>query len=246
VIRGIIPPLPSLSRQQPRGMRMGNGNFGSFDPSFRAQQQQQQLHMIQQQRQAAAQAQQNGTEQVTPATESSPSVEGQITNDKPSFPSSVPPKPVAATNPPASMPTIVRSASQPGVVRVHANGFSSRSHSPAPSNVSFHGHGHPRRAGSRVPFPNANGSAPANGDSRSASVDRSAKQQLQRIPGADEFPALGGASASLNGAQQANGKTAAQVLSAPAPVKPVNSKGEDGDDSGSASDQSEQNVGPAR
>jgi hypothetical protein len=258
VIRGIIPPLPSLARQ-PRGMRMGmgmgpGGNFGSFDPSFRAQQQQQQLLFIQQQRQAAAQAHQNGIEEVTPSAETATATPVNGSPEKPTLPSSVPAKPTAApTNPAAPLPAIVRSASQPGIARVHANGYISRSHSPAPSNVSFHGNGHPRRAGSRVPFPNGgvNGHVNGNGDvngnasGRSASTERHATgrpPQPQRVPRADEFPALGGAPTSPNGAQQVNGKTAAQVLSAPAPVKVTPAKAEDAEDEGSASGQSDQNV----
>jgi hypothetical protein len=119
---------------------------------------------------------------------------------------------------------IARSASQPGVQRFQANGFHphphSRSQSPAPSNVSFNGNGHPRRAGR--PF---NTSGPAQGAGAGVrSV--SAGENKQRIPGADDFPALGGAGgASGNTSPQekstaAFSKTAAQVLSAPAPPKP--------------------------
>jgi hypothetical protein len=221
-----------------------SGNFGPFDPSFRAQQQhQQQLHFLQQQQRNAAGQDQNGAEASPIPAIAETSVEAQ--DDKPALPSSVPPKPsTAATNPAAPSPAIVRSASQPGIARVHANGFISRSQSPAPSNVSFHGNGHPRRAGSRVPFPNGNGNTNG-GDSRSASVDRSGRaQSTQRVPGADEFPALGGAPTSPNAAQQGNGKTAAQVLSAPAPVRttPASPKTESANGDAVSANGSEQNV----
>ncbi|WWC88600.1 uncharacterized protein L201_003513 [Kwoniella dendrophila CBS 6074] len=142
----------------------------------------------------------------------------------------------AATSAAAPTPNIIRSASQPGVQRVHANGNNSRSHSPAPSNVSFHGNGHPRRAGSRVP-PQVNGHGHghfANNGPRSASNgagERKGSSLNQRVPQAHEFPALGlgGANGTTtppnekkesNNASTWNGKTAAQVLSAPAPPKP--------------------------
>ncbi|WWC62627.1 uncharacterized protein I303_105224 [Kwoniella dejecticola CBS 10117] len=148
----------------------------------------------------------------------------------------LPAKPVV---PAMSGSNIIRSASQPGVQRGHLNGNASRSHSPAPSNVSFHGNGHPRRAGSRVPGPagphahaQANGHY-INGRSSSAGEKKMPSAPLQRVPLAHEFPALGlgSGSGSRPGSNPTtpstekkehswNGKTAAQVLSAPAPPKP--------------------------
>jgi hypothetical protein len=59
---------------------------------------------------------------------------------------------------------------------------------------------------------------------RSASAGAGAGQaSKQRIPNADEFPALGGMSGSTSPQEKsvsAFSKTAAQVLSAPAPPKP--------------------------
>lgn len=83
---------------------------------------------------------------------------------------------------------------------------------------------------------NGNGNAQVNGNGnghgpRSASVETKPQAQAQarrnqRVPGADEFPALGG----MNGVDSkqtspvARGRTAAEVLSAPAPEKPVVAK----------------------
>ncbi|ORY28485.1 hypothetical protein BCR39DRAFT_534866 [Naematelia encephala] len=219
VVRGLIPPLPTLSRQ-PRGMRMmGPGNYGSFDQALRQQQHQQQLQFLQQQRAAVQEGQQQVSD--TPSTDTASPGEPTTPAEKLPVHPSVPPKPVASPLPP-----IARSASQPGVQRVHANGATSRSQSPAPSNVSFHGNGHPRRAGSstRVPFVNGARSASTGANGGKAAPP-------QRVPGADEFPALGGL-ASPSGEKKESGwnKTAAQVLSAPAPVaakpEPTNGDGE--------------------
>ncbi|WVQ83001.1 hypothetical protein IAT38_005139 [Cryptococcus sp. DSM 104549] len=270
VVRGVIAPLPSLSRQN-RGMRMGGPGFNSFDPAFRQQQaHQQQMQFLQHQRMAAAQAQQGVPAPVAegdaPATaakadapaaaeapaaakedkEAAASTEAtatpaQAAPAQQSTAAALPPKPAAA-----AMPSIIRSASQPGVQRVHANGLNSRSHSPAPSNVSFHGNGHPRRAGSRAPNGGANGAANggagANGGARSASSGAAEKkaQPAQRVPQAHEFPALGIATPTSEKKEPqwgAGGKTAAQVLQAPAPVKPVAVKV--ADEEGSVSGKSE-------
>lgn len=68
----------------------------------------------------------------------------------------------------------------------------------------------PRRAAAR-PF-----AAPAQQRANSAGANK------QRVPSADEFPALAGSTGSLAAsAEKRDGKTAAQVLSAPAPSKPV-------------------------
>jgi hypothetical protein len=143
------------------------------------------------------------------------------------------PKPVSAVNPSNANlninanSAVARSASQPGHQRFQQNGFHSRAQSPnAPFNGNGNGNG-PRRAGR--PFPNAN--ANANGHPmqqqgvRSVSASAGARANKQRIPNADEFPALGGMSMSGNTSPQEKssavfGKTAAQVLSAPAPPKP--------------------------
>jgi hypothetical protein len=250
VVRGILPPLPSLSRQ-PRAMRMG-ANFGPFDPAFRHQQL---MAFVQQRGVAQPNAEGEGEvsptidEDVVPADVEAPSAvpaeatpnatdSTSETSDRPTqthtLPASVPPKPIVVPVPP-----VIRSASQPGVQRVHANGISSRSHSPAPSNVSFHGNGHPRRGGSRAPF---NGPGPHGSRSSSAGTEI-AKALPQRVPGADEFPALGGLTEKKD-APVANGKTAAQVLSEPAPPKPVTVKvtPADGDESASVSSKSDDNV----
>jgi len=196
-----------------------SGGFG-YDPSFRPQQHGQQNGAMPNgvhgqgipEGESVAQ-----TNEATPAesNDAAEAANGTTAEDKPVLPASVPQKPVAATtgNGVDNSSPIVRSASQPGVQRVHANGFTSRSHSPAPSNVSFHGNGHPRRAGGvRAPYNGTRSSS--TGESRLA----------QRVPGADDFPALGGMGGSVNtsprpDAEKRDGKTAAQVLSAPAPVK---------------------------
>ncbi|WVQ73171.1 hypothetical protein IAR50_002735 [Cryptococcus sp. DSM 104548] len=226
VVRGVLPPLPPLGNGK-RNMRANgpNGGFAPFDPSFRQQQQyQQQMQFLQHQRMAAAQAQQ-GQAAATPAegkVDEAVAEEGKEAEgaDKEAASAATPANTLPAKPLAAPMPTIIRSASQPGVQRVHANGLSSRSHSPAPSNVSFHGNGHPRRAG-RVP--NANGVA----SGRSASSGPE-KKVSQRIPGADEFPVLGTpTSEKKEPVWGVAGKTAAQVLQAPAPVKPVTAKSEE-------------------
>lgn len=179
--------------RQPRAMRMGN--FGPFDPAFRQQQQ------FLQQRAAQEQASTNPDPIAEAETPGEP-INGSVT-------------PPTLANP---TPPITRSASQPGVQRVNVNGFTSRAHSPAPSNVSFHGNGHPRRTGGPVRAPFVNGQI--NGQ-RSSSAGAEAKQ---RIPGADDFPALGGMNGASEKAQPQYQKgTAAQVLSQPAPPKPVES-----------------------
>lgn len=112
---------------------------------------------------------------------------------------SLPPKP-SSSLPPS------RSGSQPGHARVHA-GVHSRSHSP---------NGAPRRGG---------GPRYANGHTSRSSSNGGEKKPVppQRIPRADEFPALsmgGSPTPSTERREPSWGKTAAQVLSEPAPVKP--------------------------
>jgi len=237
VVRGVIPPLPSLGKQ-PRGMRMSGGGFGGFDPNFRAQHGFVQQNGFAPQAQASAAASQQpqaipegdvaSAETAVPQTNGPTETKtesAETTSEEKSaasaLPASVPAKPVTNNNNSGAPVPIGRSASQPGIQRVHANGFSSRSHSPAPSNVSFHGNGHPRRAGSRVPFV---------GGGRSSSTTGENTRQAQRVPGADEFPTLGGGSANTSPKPDTGdkwgGKTAAQVLSAPAPHRPKASEPE--------------------
>lgn len=225
VIRGLIPPAPPLARA-PRPMRMGN--FNQFDPT----------------RQFVPRPQTNGDETnghlATPVesvvAESSPVAEEvdeqkqqQKQADQAKAAESAKPVPVTATTTAAQQPNlhvngngIARSASQPGVQRFQANGFHSRSQSPAASNVSFHGNGHPRRGGR--PF---NAGLHNGGVNGTRSV--SAGENKQRVPSADEFPALGGMSGNTSPAERSSAtfsKTAAQVLSAPAPPKPETPKQE--------------------
>lgn len=237
VVRGVVPPLPTLGRQHRnmRNMHAANGGFGAFEPNFRPQPLAQ--GFVPQHQQARPQA--NGSSEPHPdSTENglspdatlptSPQVITDLTASVPTLPS----KPAASTPP---LPTLARSASQPGVQRVHVAGFTSRAQSPAPSNVSFHGNGHPKRAG-RGPFaPGAAGLAAApRGPAVSQERGRTGPPRpQQRVPGAEEFPALGNGatSPSANSPEQkvANGgpaKTAAQILSAPAPYRPVAPKKE--------------------
>ncbi|WVO14217.1 hypothetical protein L204_101849 [Cryptococcus depauperatus] len=234
VVRGVLPPLPPLGHQK-RNMRMMGAGFQPFDPAFRQQQYQQQMQFLQHQRMAAAQAQQ-GQVPITevdggaklPEGEAEKSqvapVSAEVEVTSVSSAVTLPPKPAAP------LPSLLRSASQPGVQRVHANGFNSRSHSPASSNVSFHGNGHPRRAASRV----TNAHAGVNGRSTSGGSE---KKLVQRVPRADEFPVLG---TSTNEKKEpvwgVNGKTVAQVLQAPAPIKTQSVKIQIDDDSASSKD----------
>jgi hypothetical protein len=65
-------------------------------------------------------------------------------------------------------------------------------------------------------------------NSRSISIPAGQREVKQKLPSADDFPALSGSTGSLMGDSAVlvtpaafNGKTAAQVLSAPAPAKPA-------------------------
>ena len=231
VVHGIIPPLPTLSRQPRAMMRMMNtSSFGPLDPALRQQKYQQ--HFTQQQRSADTQGQLKPA--MSELSEISHGVElPAVEKEKPMLPASVPPKPVDAP-----LPALVRSLSHPEIQRIHMNGVSARSDSPALSNVSFHGNGHPRRVQGRTPHINGTGSGGSNGDRSSSTGAMGKKSDLQRIPGADDFPALGG-SMSMTGDKRdspiANGKTAAQVLSLPAPsraadILPMSVDGDVGDD----------------
>ena len=69
---------------------------------------------------------------------------------------------------------------------------------------------------------------------RSTSIPAITKEVKQKLPSADDFPALAGSTGSLNGDSGVivkpgpyGNKTAAQVLSAPAPPKPVASESEE-------------------
>ncbi|TXT13539.1 hypothetical protein VHUM_00906 [Vanrija humicola] len=179
VVRGLIPPMPT---RPPRVMRsqMINGHYQQHAPY---------LHN-------KANAAANSTTVAEVPAEAEAAAAGSAT---------LPPKPSGSPLPPATG----RSASQPGVARVHANGVASRSHSP--NGV---------RRGPRYPNGQANGS-------RSSSASGEKKPAApQRIPRADEFPALGinggAATPSTERREPSWGsKTAAQVLSEPAPPKPA-------------------------
>lgn len=93
-----------------------------------------------------------------------------------------------------------------------------RAHSPAHSTVSYNG---PRNV--RATGRTAQGlGAPS---ARSASIPAAPKQAQvvkQRVPSADDFPVLGEpGQVKAVAAPVVNGKTAAQILAAPAPEKPV-------------------------
>ena len=203
-------------------------NFGPYDPIFR-QQQHQSFMASRQQLPNGATEEINGKAEFVEAA-AHPSVEPTepalsastvpAPLDRPNVPVSVPPKPVSATP-----PQIIRSTSQPAVQRPPIKGSASRSHSPAPSNVSFHGNGHPTRRPGRAPF-HGNGTVKGHHPgsvvaSRSASGNNEIKYP-QRVPGADEFPVLGGSGEKrdLSASVASYGKTAAQVLSEPAPYRP--------------------------
>lgn len=199
-------------------MRMGN--FSQFDPTrqFVPRVPASNGHVTVNGEEASA-AQLSTPVETVAESESSPAdttTAAAATQQTEEAPSELPSKPVvnAASNGNGS--GIARSASQPGVQRFQPNGFHSRAQSPAPSNVSFHGNGHPRRAGR--PFGNG-----APGASVQGARSVSAGENKQRIPGADEFPALGGMSGNASPQEKSTAafsKTAAQVLSAPAPPKP--------------------------
>jgi hypothetical protein len=111
----------------------------------------------------------------------------------------------------------VRSTSRPGTTRSVPN---TRAHSPTHSTASYGGQRGGRFSGGR-----SGGNA---GTSRSTSNPGAAsKQAKQRVPGAEEFPALSGSTGSLvseataKPVVNANIKTAAQVLSEPAVPRTV-------------------------
>lgn len=234
VIRGVIPPAPPLGRP-PRAMRMGN--FGPFDPRHQyiprpGLPQQNGGSPVNGENTNGDSTPESAIAEETQQTQAdSQATEPVVEAEKAELPA----KPASGAHGPSTGP-IARSASQPGAPRaqLQVNGFPSRSHSPAPSNVSFHGNGHPRRGGAGR-FPNGNGNGAVNGHAhvnghgntngvngpRSVSSDAKPRAS-QRIPGADEFPALGGG-ANVSPTEKSVAqfsKTAAQVLSAPAPAPP--------------------------
>jgi len=158
-----------------------------------------------------------------PVTESSgaaevPSTEAQESTEQVEAPKTAQPTQVNGNA------AISRSASQPGVQRFQhqQNGFHAHSRAQSPAfhangNANGNGNGNQRRAGR--PFP-----AAQQGQGQGVrSVSAGGGANKQRIPNADEFPALGGMSGSTSPQEKsvsAFSKTAAQVLSAPAPPKP--------------------------
>lgn len=220
VVRGVLPPAPSLRVQRPI-----RASMGGFDPSRQfvprgvEQEQSTPVEAIPESESAPV------TESVPEAAPTNPESQEstQVEQPKTTQPTQV----NGNGNGNGNAAAISRSASQPGVQRFqHQNGFHSRAQSPAfHGNANGNGNG-PRRAGR--PFPNGNANANGNSNpmtqqgqgARSVSAGGANKQ---RIPQADEFPALGGMSGSTSPQEKsvsAFSKTAAQVLSAPAPPKP--------------------------
>ena len=216
VVRGVLAPAPSLAKVQ-RPVRQSMGGFG-FDPS----------------RQFVPRAMNEESQQSTPVeaipeSESAPVTESSAAAEVPSTEAQESTEQVEA--PKTAQPTqvngnaaISRSASQPGVQRFQhqQNGFHAHSRAQSPAfhangNANGNGNGNQRRAGR--PFP-----AAQQGQGQGVrSVSAGGGANKQRIPNADEFPALGGMSGSTSPQEKsvsAFSKTAAQVLSAPAPPKP--------------------------
>ena len=138
---------------------------------------------------------------------------------------------------PAATPAVARSASQPGMPRPGQAQTQARGPFGNPA---------PRRAGAGPRgFANGpNGAQHGNVNGRSASAEGQVRQNgthrnganvqasqagnkaagatKQKVPGADDFPALGGVGqGSVHASPVMPGRTAAQVLSDPAPVKVV-------------------------
>jgi hypothetical protein len=198
VVRGIIPPAPT----RPRVMRMmGNGHY---DPRHQFAQGKQgtATQTVAEAAEGHETAADEGAEAAAlPATESDKEAATPATPATTAPASAtLPPKPATPSVPPS------RSASHPGGSRV--NGGNSRAHSP---------NGAVRR-GPRYANGHANGS-------RSSSANPDKKLPPQRIPRADEFPALGLSVPNTPTIERREpswgSKTAAQVLSEPAPSKPV-------------------------
>ncbi|KAL1412893.1 hypothetical protein Q8F55_000642 [Vanrija albida] len=202
VVLGRIPPMPT---RPPRVMR--NQINGHYDP----RQQHAPFPHKGANSTTVAEVPAEAEASAVAAADGADASSTKAASDKADGPASVsgsatlPPKPSGSPLPPATG----RSASQPGVARVHANGVASRSHSP--NGV---------RRGPRYPNGQANGSR-----SSSASGEKKPAPP-QRVPRADEFPALGingGASTPSTERREPSwgSKTAAQVLSEPAPPKPA-------------------------
>jgi len=127
----------------------------------------------------------------------------------------------AASSPTETVATPpVRSSSRPGTTRSVPN---TRAHSPTHSTASYGGQRGGRFSGGRTGTQAASAAT-----SRSTSNPAAAsKQTKQRVPGAEEFPALSGSVGSLvsettaKACPNGNVKTAAQVLAEPAVPRPV-------------------------
>ena len=146
-------------------------------------------------------------------------------------------------------PAVARSASQPGMPRLgQVNGGRGpfahpNARRPGPGRPFVNGNangngrsasteGHVRQNGvhasARGSQVNGNANSGVNGQNGSANGSGNGKAAAaaarQRVPGADDFPSLGGKSNGNGNSKQtspvASGRTAAQVLSAPAPEKP--------------------------
>ncbi len=230
VINGTIPSAP-ISAGGPRGPKPRAGMVNGFYGGNGGGNTPQQLHAMQrmQAMHAAAAAGKTTTqspinaskteEKTTETASGSTSLESS-TADVSSPDGADQPSQTLQTSPPATGST--RASSRPGTTRSVPN---TRAHSPTHSTASY---GAPRgsRFGGRAAA--AAASQPANGgtaSSRSTSIPATAtKQPKQRVPGAEEFPALSGSTGSLGGESVkpvaptvvVNGKTAAQVLSEPA------------------------------
>lgn len=219
VINGTIPSAP-ISAGNPRGPKprtgMANGGFyGAANP--------QQVHAMQ--RMQAMQAAKANI--ALPLTNGSkqPEEKNDVASGSTSLESSTAdvssPDLAASATEQSSAP--VRATSRPGTTRSVPN---TRAHSPSPthSNASYGGGARAGRfSGRGAASQTANGTA-----SRSASIPAAvAKQSKQRVPGAEEFPALSGSVGSLSGdstkppAVNSNIKTAAQILSEPAAPRPT-------------------------
>jgi hypothetical protein len=222
VVRGVLAPAPSVARF-PKPVRASMGGFG-FDPSRqfvpRGMNEEQSTSV-----EAIPESAPIQTESSAPVTEAPSTTEAQEAVDQVEPSKSAQPVQVNG-NGSANNASIARSASQPGVQRFQhqqQNGFHSRAQSPAfhaNGNTNGHANGNgngPRRGGR--PFPNGNPAV----QQGARSVSAGGGGNKQRIPNADEFPALGGMSGNTSPQEKsvsAFSKTAAQVLSAPAPPKP--------------------------
>jgi hypothetical protein len=108
-------------------------------------------------------------------------------------------------------------ARRPGPGRPFVNGNANNGRSASTE-------GHVRQNGAHARGANGNNQANANGNTANSNGNaKAAAAARQKVPGADDFPALGGLGQKVDSKQSspvAPGRTAAQVLSAPAPEKP--------------------------